>query len=38
MKLRIFIGASLEVLDEYRVETICLGRDTAVAAVAALRK
>ena len=31
------VGTLAEV-DEYRVETICLGRDTAVDAVAALRK
>lgn len=28
----------LEEVEEYRVEAICLGRDTAVDAVAALRK
>ena len=31
------VGTLAEV-EEYRVETICLGRDTAVDAVAALRK
>lgn len=31
------VGA-LEEVEEYRVEAICLGRDTAVEAVAALRK
>ncbi|KAF9701322.1 hypothetical protein EKO04_000625 [Ascochyta lentis] len=29
---------TLEELEEYRVEAICVGRDTAVEAVAALRK
>lgn len=29
---------TLEEVEEYRVEAICLGRDTAVEAVAALRK
>lgn len=28
----------LEELDEYRVETLCVGRDTAVKAVEALKK